>query len=608
MYLNKNISHDTLKAMTLEEKNELCKEIRSFLVKSVRNTGGHLSPNLGVVEMTVALHSVFESPLDKLVFDVGHQAYVHKMLTGRLGRFGTLRKQGGISGFPRPDESEHDAFIAGHSSISISAAAGIAKAMKLSGDNHHAVAIIGDGAFTGGIAFEGLNNAGKIDANLIIVLNDNGMSISKNKSAFAMYLAHIRSSRKYLKTKRSVKNIISKTPLIGKGIDRSLSRIKHIFKEIIYKSNLFESFGINYIGPVDGHNMHELIRAFEAARMINKPSIVHVYTKKGKGYLPAEQNPGEYHGITSVKTAVKSKDTFSDVMGKTLAELGTKDKSICAITAAMKYGTGLQHFCAEHRDRYFDGGIAEQHCVTFAGGLAQQGMKPVFAVYSTFLQRGFDQMIHDISIHPLHVVFAIDRAGFVGEDGATHQGIFDVSVLGAIPNMAIYSPSNYCELRNTLNRALYEEKGPACVRYPKGREEWSVNEKYTPDFRFKSGDNQLVVTYGRIAANLTEIYKSTGKSTLQLIKINPIPKEVIQICANYENIYLFEEGIENGGVSSKIAVELLKLGYKGNVSITAVNDFVKTGTVEQQLELHGLSKNKMLEKIIGIPQGIAMNE
>lgn len=596
MYLKRGIDCSHLKAMNVRQKIELCREIRGFLVKSVKSTGGHLSPNLGVVELTVALHSVFESPKDKLVFDVGHQAYVHKLLTGRFDRFHTLRQKDGISGFPRPDESEHDAFIAGHSSISISAAAGIAQAMALQGDPHHTVAVIGDGALTGGIAYEGLNNAGKMKANLIIVLNDNGMSISKNKSAIAMYLSHIRSSRKYLKTKKNVKYIFDKTPIVGKNLDRSVGRVKHIFKDIIYKSNLFENFGINYIGPVDGHNLYELIRAFEAAKMSRKPSLVHVYTKKGKGYLPAEQNPGEYHGISSIKTVPKNSDTFSDIMGKTLSKLADKDKNICAITAAMKYGTGLQHFCTNHRSRYFDSGIAEQHCVTFAGGLAKQGMKPVFAVYSSFLQRSFDQIIHDISIYPLHVVLAIDRAGFVGEDGATHQGIYDVPMLMTVPNMVVFSPSNYTELQNTLKRALYEENGPVAVRYPKGREAFAISETDTPDFRFSSGSSDLVITYGRLSANLPEIHQ-LGASTLQLIKIHPLPRQVIDICSNYDRIFIFEESMENGGVSAKIVTLLSKIGYKGDINITAVKNHVLTGTVDEQLDQNGLSKAKMLAKI-----------
>lgn len=598
MYLKRGINHSALKTLSVKQKIELCHEIRGFLVKSVKNTGGHLSPNLGVVEMTVALHSVFESPKDKFVFDVGHQAYVHKMLTGRLDRFHTLRQKGGISGFPRPDESEHDAFIAGHSSISISAAVGIAQAMALQGNPHHTVAVIGDGAFTGGIAYEGLNNAGKTKANLIIILNDNGMSISKNKSAIAMYLSHIRSSGKYLKTKKSVKYLFDKTPIVGKNLDRYVGRIKHIFKDIIYRSNLFENFGINYIGPVDGHNLYELIRAFEAAKMSRKPSIVHVYTKKGKGYLPAEENPAEYHGISSIKVESKSSDTFSDIMGKTISEFADKDDKICAITAAMKYGTGLQHFCSNHRSRFFDAGIAEQHCVTFAGGLAKQGMKPVFAVYSSFLQRGLDQIIHDISICPLHVVFAIDRAGFVGEDGATHQGIFDVSMLMTVPNMVVYSPSNYTELRNTLKKALYEENCPVAVRYPKGREAFEISEQDTPDFRFSSGTSDLVITYGRLSADLPEIHR-LGASTLQLIKIHPLPREIVDICSNYERIFIFEESMENGGVAAKIAVELSKIGYKGSMDITAIRNHVLTGTIDEQLDQNGLSKAKILAKIYG---------
>lgn len=588
-------SPSLLKAMTISEKKALCLEIRKFLVSSVQKTGGHLSANLGTVELSVALHSVFESPRDKIIWDVGHQAYTHKILTGRAEGFSTLRKEGGISGFPKPSESEHDAFIAGHSSISVSAALGIAQAKKIKGEAGDVIAVIGDGAFTGGEAYEGFNNAGKSKAKVIVVLNDNGMSISKNTGALPMHLAQIRSTRGYYKAKKNVKTALEKTPVIGKPLDSFISRTKGMLKGAIYHSNIFEDLGFQYIGPVDGHNIEDLIKAMELAKFIEKPCVIHVYSKKGKGYCPAEENPGEFHSV-SKKSAAKPVDTFSEVFGRKLAELGGQDKRICAITAAMKYATGLQHFAHLDENRFFDVGIAEQHGFTFAGGLASQGMLPVFAVYSTFMQRGYDQLIHDLAISGLHVVLGVDRAGFVGEDGETHQGMFDVSMLSAVPNVTVFSPANYAELELALPRALYEEKGVVAVRYPRGGELFAGGtEEKLPDYRFTDNKSTtLVITYGRISAFAERLCGENSLNLLRLIKLSPLDDEVFRLCAEHEKIFVFEEALKHGGVGERLCTALCGIGFKGEITVSAVDgEFVKMGTVEQQLARYGLDFDGM---------------
>ncbi len=453
MLLSENLSSDYIKTLDIEQKKQLCTEIRQFLIESVPQTGGHLASNLGVVELTVALHSVFTTPEDKIVFDVGHQSYTHKIITGRYGRFSTLRSKGGISGFPRQSESEHDAFIGGHSSISVSAALGIAKAMELQGEKGSVIAVIGDGALTGGQAYEGLNNVSKLANNLIVVLNDNEMSISRSKGMVAEHLTKMRSSRSYFDKKEAVKEFLSHSE-IGKDISRSLSGTKDLIKFAIYQSNIFESLGLKYYGPVNGHDLAKLIEVLEVAKLTNGPCIVHVKTKKGKGYRPAELNSGEYHGVAKRDRASLRSGTFSETAGLELLRLGETDRRICAVTAAMKYATGLEHFAKAYPERFFDVGIAEQHALTFSCGLASRGMIPVFAVYSTFLQRCFDQLVHDASIEKKHIVLLTDRAGFVGEDGETHQGLYDVPMLSMIPNTEIYSPFDAATLKACIERAV----------------------------------------------------------------------------------------------------------------------------------------------------------
>ena len=592
------MSAEYLKSLTSEQRKKLCSEIRQLLVKTVTVNGGHLASNLGTVELTVAMHTVFDSPKDKFVFDVGHQSYTHKIITGRAGKMNTLRCEGGLSGFPKSEESEHDAFIGGHSSISISAALGIAKGMQLNGDDHSVVAVIGDGAFTGGEAYEGMNNAGKSDCNLIVVLNDNEMSISKNTGALALYLAQIRSTRKYYSTKTSVKNVLDKTPIIGKGLGKAAKGTKQLLKYAIYHSNLFENFGFKYLGPIDGHNLDELTEALMVAKMMHKPCLVHIYTKKGKGYAPAEDNSGEYHGLPPKNQCCNGGECFTEVFGKSLLSFAEKDNNICAVTAAMKYGTGLQYFSKAFPERFFDVGIAEQHAVTFCAGLASQGKLPVFAVYSSFLQRSYDQLIHDCAIENRHIVLGIDRAGFVGEDGETHHGLFDVAMLTTVPGVTVYSPSDTAELSQCLERALYHDTGVVAVRYPRGCEFYCSGTETYLDYKHISGENKkLIFTYGRITAYAKEL--SDTADILQAIKIYPISDEIINICLKYDEIYAFEEGEKEGGIAQKLCSALALAGFKGKFGITAVDGFVRHASVATQLHNAKLDADGMREIIGG---------
>ena len=596
-----------LKYLSYEQCGDLCREIRDILVKTVSKNGGHLASNLGSVELTMALHRVFDSPNDKIVWDVGHQSYTHKLLTGRMERFDTIRTENGISGFPKPEESEHDAFIGGHSSTSISAAFGMAQAMKLDGRDNFAVAVTGDGALTGGEIYEGLNNAGKSGVNLIVILNHNNMSISKNVGALAKYLTSIRTTRKYVETKRAVEKALTMTPIVGKPVAAVLRKSKDTVKSSIYKNTtIFEDLGFVYLGPVNGHNISEMEEAFETAKSYHRPVVIHVNTVKGKGYMPAEKNPGGYHGISKFDIAtgnpeISAADSFSDAFGRELARLGKEDERICAITAAMKYGTGLQYFAADNPDRFFDVGIAEPHAVTFSCGLASSGKIPVFAVYSSFLQRAVDQLIHDVSIGKNHVVIGIDRAGAVGEDGETHQGMFDVSLINPIPGAVIYSPSCYEELRMCLQTAIYDHRGLVCVRYPRGRDEseydkTALNTEYT--FSGNADADTLIVTYGRI---YNELLKSAEKlsengidvCTLKLTKILPIEQEIIDTAKKYKRIFFFEEGMVKGGCGEQLQMLLYKNGFKGSFYLKGAEGFIKQAPVKRILEKLGLDSDGM---------------
>ncbi|MBR6045798.1 MAG: 1-deoxy-D-xylulose-5-phosphate synthase [Ruminococcus sp.] len=592
-----------LKKLDTKQCEALCSEIRQILIDTVSKTGGHLASNLGTVELTLAIHRVFDSPKDKIVWDVGHQSYTHKLLTGRLDRFSTLRQENGLSGFCRPDESVHDAFISGHSSNSVSAALGIATAMKLSGSDRHTIAVLGDGAFTGGLVYEGMNNAGKSETNLIIILNHNEMSISKNVGSVAKYLSTLRTKESYHKTKNVVEKTLDLTPLVGKPLIKAIKSSKKAVKNVMLGSTMFEDLGFEFVGPLNGHDIEELEAGLKAAKQLKKPVIVHVNTIKGKGYAPAENNPGEFHGIGAFEIAtgnpdVVPADSYSTVFGHELTALGKKDSRICAVTAAMKYGTGLQYFSKAFPDRFFDVGIAEEHAVTFCGGLAVQGFIPVFAVYSSFLQRAYDEIIHDLAICDTHAVLCVDRAGLVGEDGETHHGIFDVSFLSGIPNTTIYSPSCYEELRLCLRQAINNDKGIAAVRYPKGRNStiYEVSEPTVTYSHSRNGGRLLVISYGRLFENVLKAQEQLHNSgivfdTLKLVRIFPLSKEIIDIINSYDAVFFFEESYRSGSVSEKYA------SVCSNVASFAINGFVKHGEIHSLLDSCGLSAEKIAAKI-----------
>lgn len=602
--LNKMNLPDDLKVLNYSQCEQLCSDIRKMLIDTVSKNGGHLASNLGVVELSLAVHRVFDSPEDKIVWDVGHQSYTHKILTGRADKFNTIRQENGLSGFCRPDESVHDAFISGHSSNSISAALGIATAMKLQGDDHHAVAILGDGAFTGGMVFEGLNNAGKSNVNLVVILNHNEMSISKNVGSLAKYLSTLRTKESYHKTKSAVERVLDKTPLVGQPLKKVVKGSKNAFKNAILHSTMFEDLGFEFIGPLDGHNIEELEQGLRVAKSMNKPVLVHVNTIKGKGYAPAEANPGEFHGVGSfeIKTGnpdVVASDSFSSVFGKELTRLGEENKKICAVTAAMKYGTGLQYFAKAYPKRFFDVGIAEEHAVTFCAGLSSMGMIPVFAVYSSFLQRAYDQLIHDLAICNTHAVIGVDRAGLVGDDGETHQGIFDVPLLTSIPNTTIYSPSCYEELRLCLDKGINEDKGIVAIRYPRGNDK-SKYDKTNVNVNFdyhNFGNNILIVTYGRLYNNVLSACEILNNmdikcDTLKLVKIFPIEDEIVDIMSKYEMVVFFEESSYYGSIGEKYSA------ICGNVLSIAIDGFVKHGKVDSLLDHEGLSSEKMADEIV----------
>ncbi len=610
--LSKIESPSDVKLLSDGEVKILCAEIRDLLISTVSENGGHLASNLGVVELTVALHRVFDSPHDSIIFDVGHQCYTHKLLTGRYNKFSTIRTEDGLSGFMRPDESIHDPFITGHSSTSISAAYGIYKAKQLCGDSGTAVAVVGDGALTGGMVYEALNNAGTARKNFIVVLNDNKMSISTNVGALAKYLNVFRSSRGYHRFKKLLLNTLSHTPLIGGFIRKYLMRSKLMLKTAIYNTNIFEGFGFHYLGPVDGHNEAEVEKILKIAGSKNCPVLVHVITTKGKGYNFAEQKPRSYHGVAPFNVDEGAKkgesNSFSDVFGATLSELAEKDKKICAITAAMTEGTGLAGFATSYHSRFFDVGIAEQHAVTFSAALASKGLKPYFAVYSSFLQRGFDQIIHDAAIANLPVVFCIDRAGFVGEDGETHHGLFDAAYLSQIPNLEVYSPSYFTELSDLLAISANEKKLTA-IRYPRGSEliEDDGSIDFSGPFTFIGNSSKtVVVTYGRIFANALEAVnrlKAAGNdvSILKLNRISPISEGVFELLKECENIIFFEEGIRSGGIGQQFGSKLIEHGINCKYRLLAVDDiFVPGAPTNSLLKKYKFDVDSMISEIGGL--------
>lgn len=602
-----------LKFMKQAELETLCGELRETIIRTVSQNGGHLSSNLGVVELTVALHRVFDTPQDRIVWDVGHQCYVHKLLTGRRDRFHTLRTEGGVSGFPRPDESEYDTFIAGHSSTAVSAATGMAKAKALAGDDGYVIAVLGDGALTGGLAYEGLSNAGRSKDRLIVVLNDNRMSISKNVGFVARHLATLRARPRYVRFKNRFERVMCHIPLIGRPIYTFLLNIKTQLKKLIYRnSTLFEEMGFYYLGPIDGHNLGDLMKALETAKTINRPVLLHIETVKGRGYPFAVQNPDIYHGVSGFDIATgktpASGRCFSSVFADSLCALAREDGRLCAVTAAMKSGTGLQAFSDQFPSRFFDVGIAEEHAVTFASGMAQGGLLPVFAVYATFLQRSYDQILNDTSLNGSHIVLAIDRAGIVPDDGETHQGIFDVPFLYTIPDVTIYAPSYYKELEINLKQALYDVEGIAAVRYPKG-EELPGPDGFEPDYKpyaylQAAGASTLLITYGRIFCHALTAAKELAAqgaalSLLKLTRIRPIDPACYTIMAGYARILFFEEGSRRGGVAEHVGAELLTRGYTGRYEIHAVDAIPTTCKTPSGFRRAGLDIDSMVHAVLG---------
>ena len=609
--LNKIHSPDDVKKLDEKQLDDLCVEIRDKLVNTVSVTGGHLASNLGTVELTVALHRSFNSPEDKIIWDVSHQAYTHKLLTGRYEKFDTLRCENGISGFTRPDESEHDIFYEGHAGTSISEALGIAASNSLKGKKDYTIAVIGDGAFGNGLVYEALNNAAEKGSRLIVILNDNEMSISENVGAMARYLAVVRAKPEYYRFKARTEKALNKIPLIGKHLSNFLFQIKNTLKSIIYRSSIFEYFGFRYIGPLDGHDITTLCEAMNSAKMIDKPVLIHINTVKGKGYDYAEHSPDLFHGISKFDIDTgepkHSEDSYSSEFGKAICEFASKDKRICAVTAAMALGTGLENFFNEYPQRAYDVGIAEEHAVTFCSGLAAGGMLPVFAVYSTFLQRCSDQLIHDGALQRKKMVIAVDRSGFVGEDGETHQGLFDVSILQSLPNTTVYSPATYKDLKKDLYNAFYKDENLVVIRYPRGSMPKDVDTENLCEEDFEiigENDSEIaIISYGRMyfeALKAQNELKKVGVDVkiLKLNKIKPISAEVIDAVNNCENIFFFEESMKGGSVGEKFGAMLLENNYKGKYFHNAIDDeFVKHAAVDSLMKKYNLDFNSIFETI-----------
>ncbi len=602
-------SPSDIKKFSQKEVDDLVLEMRSEILRECADGGGHLASNLGIVEATVALHRVFNSPNDSIIFDVGHQCYAHKLLTGRYESFRTLRRFGGISGFTNRDESEHDALTAGHSGSALPTALGIARANAQSGNDNWAVAVIGDGSFTNGMVFEALNCCAESKSKLIILLNDNEMSISKNVGAMSGYFSRLRNSRKYFRFKKKFQSIVSKMPG-GKKLVMLFYNIKEFFKRLLVPSNVFENLGLYYLGPVNGNDEEKMEALLREAKTKNRCTIIHMLTLKGSGYERAEKHPENYHFTSSfdVNEGVKSssEQSYSTVMGEYLCEMRERNSNICAVTAAMEKGTGLSVYKDKFSDSFYDVGIAEECAVTFAGGLAIGGMLPVCALYSTFMQRTFDQLLEDVSLQNTHVIMAIDRAGLVPGDGVTHQGVFDVAMLSAIPGTTVYSPESYSEMKYSFDCA---EKGEGlwAIRYPKGTEadyDRSIFKAFDADktiFATDCEDAEItIITYGRITANVLKAASLSGKKVriIRLLKVNPIDhKAVLDLCNNTK-ILVVEEGIRRGGVGEAIAAAAGQADYKNTVSIHALESgFVPHGDLDSIMELCGFSAEKIAEKI-----------
>lgn len=568
MLLNEIHTRADLLRLTPQENQQLCAEIREFLVRHIARTGGHLASNLGVVELTVALHQVYDTEKDRILFDVGHQSYVHKILTGRMDRFSTLRTYGGLAGFPKPSESVHDAFIAGHASESVSVALGMARARTLLHEDYSVVAVLGDGALTGGLAYEGLNDAGESGEPLVVVLNDNGMSITTNVGAISRHLKLLRLKPGYFGLKKAYRQFTRKIPG-GAALYRFTHGLKTKLRRRLIGVTIFEEMGFSYLGPVDGHDVEKLKFLLKEAKGMNCPVLLHVITKKGKGYIPAEVTPSKYHGVGRFNPVTGLSDggggkSFSETFGQTLCDLAIEDQRICAITAAMEQGTGLSQFAASFHDRYFDVGIAEGHAVSMAAGLAKQGLLPVFAVYSTFLQRSYDMLQQDVGILGLHVVLAVDRAGLVGEDGETHHGVFDVGYLRQIPGMTVLCPASQAELRRMLREAILKTSGPVAVRYPRGGD--GAYDAAVWENQWCEQPAVTIVTYGITINDVLAAAKRLRDEqiSVDLIKLDQIAPlcldSVRQSLARSGKLLVVEETAAAGCVGGAILAQLVQDG------------------------------------------------
>lgn len=617
MLLDKIRQSSDMKGLKEEEYPILAQEIRQFLIEKISLTGGHLASNLGVVELTMALHLAFDLPKDKIVWDVGHQSYTHKLLSGRKAGFDDLRQLGGMSGFPKRKESPYDVFDTGHSSTSISAGLGIAQARELLHETYSVISVIGDGALTGGMAYEALNNAAQMKKNFIIVLNDNEMSISKNVGGMSKYLSNVRTQESYADLKRGIDTLLSSIPVVGKGLSYGLYLAKNGIKQFFVPGMLFEDMDITYLGPVDGHNVKEMVRVFKEAKRVRHAVLVHVVTTKGKGYAPAEKNPARFHGVEPFDVATgkplkeKVYPGYTDVFSRKICELAEKDPSIVAITAAMPDGTGLSRFAKHFPERFFDVGIAEAHAVTSAAGMASAGLRPVVAVYSSFLQRGYDQVLHDVCIQGLPVLFAIDRAGLVGSDGETHQGIFDVSFLSLVPGMSIMAPKNLWELQRMLEFGVTFD-GPLAIRYPRGQAYRGLKEFAAP---VEYGKAEMLYEESEIALFALGSMVSTGEHVREKLKargyactlvnarfVKPLDTKMLdRLCRNHRLIVTMEENVLRGGMGMCATRYIHENNPQIPVIQIALPDaYVEHGNVTKLREMLGIDSDSVLRRILEV--------
>lgn len=615
MVLEKINQVNDIKKLDKGELLVLAEEIRDFLIHKISVSGGHLASNLGVVELTMALHLAFDLPEDKLIWDVGHQAYTHKLLTGRRDGFDTLRKYGGMSGFPKRKESSCDAFDTGHSSTSISAGLGYARARDIRGESYHVVSIIGDGSLTGGMAYEALNNAAQIPSNFIIVLNDNNMSISENVGGMSTYLGELRTNETYTGLKNGVTNTLNRIPVYGEKIVKHIHKTKNGIKQLFIPGMLFEEMGVTYLGPVDGHNIQQMYRVFQEAKKLDEAVIVHVLTKKGKGYAPAERHPARFHGAepfdieTGLPKHKRTKANYTDIFSTVMCKMGERCPEVVAVTAAMPDGTGLKRFGSRFPDRFFDVGIAEEHAVTFAAGMAAAGLTPVVAVYSSFLQRAYDQVLHDVCIQKLHVVFAIDRAGLVGSDGETHQGIFDLSYLSTIPNMCVMAPKNKWELSDMMKFAV-SYGGPIALRYPRGEaydglEEFRAPVEYGKSEVLYDEDGILLLAVGSMVKTAHEVRMYLKKLGYPCTLVNarfvkPIDEEMLrEMEKEHKLVVTLEENVKCGGFGEHVLDYLHAIGSAARVIQVALpDDYIEHGNVEILKKEAGIDAESIEKRII----------